>query len=96
MFVYNSSTSLFWFNGHCTDCAAEYSLIGMLFGLAIYNNIIVDVQFPLVLHKKLMNKLGTMDDLKDLDPVSEARRIVSFSYIICSEKLLFILCLDAI
>jgi len=48
---------------------AEYTLIGTMFGLAIYNNIIVDVQFPMVVYKKLLGKLGTFDDLKDVDAV---------------------------
>jgi len=70
MFVYNEATRLFWFNAACVDCGSEFMLIGMLFGLAIYNSIIVDVQLPLVLYKKLMGKRGTFWDLGDLDPVS--------------------------
>ena len=33
-----------------------YTLIGLVCGLAIYNSTIVDLQFPLALYKKLLNK----------------------------------------
>ncbi len=33
-----------------------YQLIGLVCGLAIYNGTIVDLQFPLALYKKLLNK----------------------------------------
>uniref|UniRef100_A0A915J683 HECT-type E3 ubiquitin transferase n=1 Tax=Romanomermis culicivorax TaxID=13658 RepID=A0A915J683_ROMCU len=69
MFIFNEATHLFWFNSFCVDCSSEYTLIGMLFGLAIYNYIIVDVQLPIVLYKKLMNTPGSFDDLKYFDPV---------------------------
>lgn len=33
-----------------------FGLIGMLFGLAIYNNTIIDINFPLALYKRLLKK----------------------------------------
>lgn len=36
----------------------------MLFGIAIYNNVLLDVQFPPVFFRKLCGKLGTLEDLK--------------------------------
>ena len=41
----------------------------MLFGIAIYNNVLLDVQFPPVFFRKLMGKLGTFEDLKLSHPV---------------------------
>lgn len=70
MFTYHPESRLYWFNATSVDSAAEYTLIGTLFGLAIYNNIIVDVQFPMVVYKKLLGKLGVLEDLKDVDSVS--------------------------
>jgi hypothetical protein len=68
----------------CTECVNEYRLIGVLFGLAVYNNILVDVHFPLVclcvcvfylyiylqvLYRKLLSAPVTFRDLADYDPV---------------------------
>ena len=72
MFVYNEETRLFWFNPTCGDAQQEYTLIGILFGLAIYNSIIVDVRFPLLLYRKLLGKLGGFSDLQQQDPVSQS------------------------
>uniref|UniRef100_A0A2K6M7P3 HECT-type E3 ubiquitin transferase n=1 Tax=Rhinopithecus bieti TaxID=61621 RepID=A0A2K6M7P3_RHIBE len=40
-----------------------------LIGLAIYNNCILDVHFPMVVYRKLMGKKGTFHDLGDSHPV---------------------------
>ncbi len=37
-------------------------------GIAIYNNVILDVQFPPVFFRKLMGKLGTFEDLSQSHP----------------------------
>lgn len=37
----------------------EYNLLGRMFGLAIYNSVILDVHFPLALYKKLHAGLHT-------------------------------------
>jgi len=44
-------------------------LIGIVLGLAIYNNVILDVHFPMVVYRKLMGKLGTFEDLVTSHPV---------------------------
>ena len=43
-------------------------LIGMLVGLAIYNNITLDVHFPPVLFKKMLGWDGLFDDLEQAHP----------------------------
>ena len=43
-------------------------LIGMLFGLAIYNNITMDVHFPPVLFKKILGFDGLFEDLEHTHP----------------------------
>lgn len=45
-----------------------FHLIGIICGLAIYNSTVVDLHFPLVLYKKLLNVSPTLDDLKELSP----------------------------
>ncbi|KAL1023398.1 hypothetical protein UPYG_G00040320 [Umbra pygmaea] len=69
MFTYDESTKLFWFNPSSLENEAQFTLIGIVLGLAIYNNCILDVHFPMVIYRKLMGKKGTYLDLADSHPV---------------------------
>lgn len=69
MFTYDEETKLFWFNPSSLENDAQFSLIGLVLGLAIYNNCILDVHFPMVVYRKLMCKKGTYLDLFDLNPI---------------------------
>nr|XP_019937001.1 PREDICTED: ubiquitin-protein ligase E3A-like [Paralichthys olivaceus] len=68
MFTYDNDTKLFWFNSSSLENEAQYTLIGIVLGLAIYNNCILDVHFPMVVYRKLMGKKGTYLDLSDSHP----------------------------
>ncbi|CAF1329352.1 unnamed protein product [Rotaria sordida] len=69
MFMTNEETRCLWFNPSAAeDLDREYTLIGMLLGLAIYNSIILDIKFPPVLYRKLMGKIGTFEDLETSHP----------------------------
>ncbi|XP_071373683.1 ubiquitin-protein ligase E3A [Centroberyx affinis] len=68
MFTYDDETKLFWFNSSSLENEAQYTLIGIVLGLAIYNNCILDVHFPMVVYRKLMGKKGTYLDLADSHP----------------------------
>jgi predicted MPP superfamily phosphohydrolase len=46
MFNFNEKTVQYYFNGHSHEPNINFELIGILMGLAIYNNIILDVSFP--------------------------------------------------
>lgn len=70
MFTYDERTKLFWFNPSSFENEGQYTLIGIVLGLAIYNNCILDVHFPMVVYRKLMGKKGTFRDLADANPVS--------------------------
>lgn len=70
MFTYDESTKLFWFNPSSFETEGQFTLIGIVLGLAIYNNCILDVHFPMVVYRKLMGKKGTFRDLADSHPVS--------------------------
>ncbi len=66
----DDETRSLWFNPSAAeDLDREYTLIGMLLGLAIYNSIILDIKFPPVLYRKLMGKIGTFEDLETSHPV---------------------------
>ncbi|XP_068449017.1 ubiquitin-protein ligase E3A-like isoform X2 [Clinocottus analis] len=68
MFSYDDDTKLFWFNSSSLENEAQYTLVGLVLGLAIYNNCILDVHFPMVLYRKLLGKKGTYLDLLDSHP----------------------------
>ena len=69
----NEETYCLWFNPSAAeDLDREYTLIGMLVGLAIYNSIILDIKFPPVLYRKLVGKMGTYEDLETSYPVDFA------------------------
>lgn len=41
-----------------------------ILGLAIYNHVILDIHFPPVAYKKLVNRTVTLADMIETDPVS--------------------------
>ncbi|KAL1022069.1 hypothetical protein UPYG_G00021800 [Umbra pygmaea] len=69
MFAYDEHTKMFWFNPSSFENEGQFTLIGIVLGLAIYNNCILDVHFPMVVYRKLMGKKGTFRDLADSNPV---------------------------
>lgn len=70
MFTYDDETHTFWFNPMSFENDGQFTLIGIVLGLAIYNNVILDIHFPMVVYRKLLGKLGTFEDLKFSHPVS--------------------------
>ena len=79
MFTYNEDTHNFWFNPTSFENDAQFTLIGVVLGLAIYNSTIVDIHFPAVVYRKLMGKKGTFEDLGDVDPVKLEIFVFCFS-----------------
>ncbi|KAK9871311.1 hypothetical protein WA026_011579 [Henosepilachna vigintioctopunctata] len=69
MFVIQKETQMVWFNPTSFESDAQFTLIGIVLGLAIYNNVILSVNFPMVLYRKLMGKRGSFEDLLDWNPV---------------------------
>ncbi|KAF4531751.1 hypothetical protein B566_EDAN014491 [Ephemera danica] len=65
MFTFQQETQTVWFNPTSFESDAQFTLIGIVLGLAIYNNVILDVHFPMVVYSKLMGKQGTFHDLED-------------------------------
>lgn len=45
-----------------------YFLFGVLCGLALYNQNIVHLPFPLVVFKKLLRVKPSLDDMREFDP----------------------------
>ncbi|KAH8299588.1 hypothetical protein KR044_003261 [Drosophila immigrans] len=68
MFVQQEETNNMWFNATPFENGAQFTLIGIIIGLAIYNNVILAVNFPMVVYRKLMGYRGTYYDLSDWSP----------------------------
>ena len=68
MFSYNKKTRLYWFNHYTFEPIIKYELIGIIIGLAIYNNTILDVKLPITVYKKLLGIKPTLEDMKECDP----------------------------
>ncbi|KAM8940138.1 putative E3 ubiquitin-protein ligase HERC3 [Pelodytes ibericus] len=68
MFTVFNESNLLWFSDICFVEHNWFHLIGVMCGLAIYNFTVVDLHFPLVLYKKLLNVPATLEDLKELSP----------------------------
>ncbi|XP_063708431.1 ubiquitin-protein ligase E3A isoform X2 [Culicoides brevitarsis] len=69
MFVHNLDSHNVWFNPTSFENEAQFTLIGIVLGLAIYNSIILPVNFPMVVYRKLMGMKGSFRDLEDFSPV---------------------------
>lgn len=68
MYTFNQENRTCWFNTASFETENQFTLIGLLFGIAIYNNIILDVHFPPVLYRKLMGMKGKHEDLETSHP----------------------------
>jgi len=71
MFVYDEEARTFWFNSATLESSSEFELIGIILGAAIYNGVILDIHFPPVVYKKLLNYKPTLQDLLLINPVGD-------------------------
>lgn len=53
MFTYNEDNGLYWFNSNSLETPAEFRLLGILLGLALYNNVFLGLSFPVCVYKKV-------------------------------------------
>ena len=68
MFSYIEESRCVWLNSSSLESEKEFELVGILLGLAIYNGIILDVHFPLVIYKKLQGEKLGLQDLMNIQP----------------------------
>ncbi len=68
MFTFNEKHVLYYINGLSHEPNINFELIGILMGLAIYNNIILDVSFPMAIYKLLLFEEPDFDDLREWQP----------------------------
>lgn len=70
MFKEFEESNAMWFNAMTFEDNSYYYLIGILYGLAIYNFTIINVPFPLVLYAKLLSEENPQFQLSDLAQLS--------------------------
>jgi len=68
MFTTKADDRVLWFNMTSIEAPLNFELAGMLLGLSIYNAVNLDVKFPIVVYKKLLDEPLTLKDLKEMDP----------------------------
>ncbi|CAG9090323.1 unnamed protein product [Plutella xylostella] len=57
------------FNPTSFESEGQFTLAGVVLGLAIYNHVILAVSFPMAVYRKLLGKKGSFEDLADWNPV---------------------------
>ena len=72
LFVTDEETNLLWFPTIEEEASKEllvnYTLVGMIIGIAIYNGIILNVNFPSVVFRMLLDGEPTIADLHNFRP----------------------------
>ncbi|XP_065063407.1 probable E3 ubiquitin-protein ligase HERC4 [Rhopilema esculentum] len=68
MFKEIESSQSVWFDNKTFEDSKMYYIIGVICGLALYNSVIIDLHFPLVLYKKLLNQKLNLADFESFDP----------------------------
>ncbi|CAK6973245.1 probable E3 ubiquitin-protein ligase HERC3 [Scomber scombrus] len=68
MFMFNDSNTLAWFPSKATQDEKRYFLFGVLCGLALFNQCIIHLPFPLVLFKKLLGVKPSLEDMMEFKP----------------------------
>lgn len=66
----------YWFNSNSFECNVNFELIGTLLGIALYNNTLLELQFPLLVYKKLKLANGSdfiddeirLEDIQEIEP----------------------------
>ncbi|XP_077421894.1 putative E3 ubiquitin-protein ligase HERC6 isoform X2 [Vanacampus margaritifer] len=81
LFMYNVKTRLAWFPPKPKVGENTYFLFGVLCGLALHNDNMVHMPFPLVLFRKLLGVKPSLDDMKEFEPtVAEGLRCILEDY----------------
>ncbi|CAB1328149.1 unnamed protein product [Coregonus sp. 'balchen'] len=69
MFMYNDNKTLAWFPAKPRVEEKRYFLFGVLCGMALYNNNMVHLPFPMAFFKKLVNINPSLEDLREFSPI---------------------------
>lgn len=77
-----------WFNSDNTWDEKGYEQVGLLVGLALYNNVLLDVHFPQALYRLLLKKPLGMEDLFDAELKNGLQQLLDYEgddveYVFC-------------
>ncbi|KAJ3334074.1 hypothetical protein HDU76_011598 [Blyttiomyces sp. JEL0837] len=64
MFTYDEDTRYCWINGASLESEKKFELVGTVLGLALYNGVILGINFPKLLYKKLVDEDLDLEDIK--------------------------------
>ena len=78
MFSHDEETRFIWINGASLENQRQFELVGIVIGLALYNGVILDINFPGIVYKKLLDEPVGLDDVKLAFPVKN-KSICCFS-----------------
>ena len=53
MFEQINDNKIHWFYKDSFEMPLRYEMVGALLGLAIYNQVLLDIKFPMVVYKKI-------------------------------------------
>lgn len=69
MLIYQPESRTYWFNPTTLEADAEFLLLGLVLGLAIYNGVLLDFPLPLALYRKILGQEVKLRDLEDMQPM---------------------------
>jgi len=92
MFLEETETNTLWFNHDSVVPPVQWELVGVVLGLAIYNGVILDIQFPTVVYRRLLGKAATLRDLAEFRPAVGASLQALLDY--DADDLEDVMCLD--
>ncbi|KAI9343917.1 hypothetical protein DFJ73DRAFT_841034 [Zopfochytrium polystomum] len=64
MFTYEDDTRYCWINRASLESERQFELVGIVLGLALYNGVILGINFPPLMYKKLLDEEVTLEDVK--------------------------------
>ncbi|CAG8502201.1 6150_t:CDS:2 [Acaulospora colombiana] len=93
MFLYDEQTRLHWINGASLENERKFELVGITLGVALFNGILVDINLPRALYKKLLGYSVTLEDIKEGFPDGDVYDIFvrnfEISYNVYGEERIF-------
>mmetsp|Transcript_4030 Transcript_4030/g.9096 ORF Transcript_4030/g.9096 Transcript_4030/m.9096 type:complete len:1153 (-) Transcript_4030:125-3583(-) len=67
-----------WFNSDNTWDENGYELIGVLFGLALYNSVLLDVHFPMAVYRKILGLPLGLEDIIDKELQRGLKQLLNY------------------
>ncbi|KAJ1555372.1 hypothetical protein HK096_002642, partial [Nowakowskiella sp. JEL0078] len=68
LFVTDEETKYVWINGASLESERTFELVGVVVGLALYNGVMLGVDFPTIIYRKLLDEEPDLEDIKQAFP----------------------------